>query len=357
VVSAALALLVAFFVGGALTRLGPRLGFVDLPDDFLKPHTGAAVPLGGVAIFVAVHVSLVAAERFDPGLLAASGMLLVLGLADDRIGLSPRLRLAVEVAAGVVLAMASDLAAFPGGMRSLLIGVVLVVVTVNAVNLLDGLDGLAGSTALVTAAGTAALAASRGLDTTFGMILVAALAGFLVWNWPPARMFLGDNGAYTVGIFLVYGMLAATLPSSETLGLVAFGLIGVFAVDLAVTLLRRALRRRPLFAGDRSHVYDQLRDRGWTVPRIDLTFAASQAAVVVIVIGIDRTLGPWPRVVVLMAVFVAAVATLGMLGFLRPEADAADAGGQTPDALPPEALPPDALPPESGPPEIGPPGT
>jgi hypothetical protein len=131
----------------------------------------------------------------------------------------------------------------------------------------------------------------------------------------------------------------------------------VSAVAPADTVLPRALRRRPRVAADRSHLYDQLRDRGWPVPRIDLTFAASQAAVVVIVIGIDRTLGPWPRVVVLMAVFVAAVATLGMLGFLRPEADAADAGGQTPDALPPEALPPDAPPPESGPPEIGPPGT
>ena len=330
-VSAALALLVAFFVGGALTRLGPRLGFVDLPDDFLKPHTGAVVPLGGVAIFAAIHVALAAAGRFDPGLFAASGMLLVLGLADDRVGLSPRLRLAVQVAAGVVLALGSDLDALPGGMRSLAIGVVFVVVTVNAVNLLDGLDGLAGSTALVTAAGTAVLAASRGLDTTFGLILVAALAGFLVWNWPPARLFLGDNGAYTVAVFLVYGILSATLPSTETLGLVAFALLGVFAIDLAVTLLRRALGRRPLFTGDRSHVYDQLRDRGWPVPRINATFAVAQASIVAVVVVIDRLLAPWTRIGAVAVVLAAAVAALGMVGFLRPDSGVVDPTTGPPD--------------------------
>lgn len=314
----ALALLLSAIGGALLIKLGHESGFVDRPDGFLKPHEWPAVPLGGVSIFLGVHAAMAAEGIFDEGLFLASGIVLVLGLIDDRRDLGPMVRLGVEVVAGVVLVMAADLPAVDGSLLGGLLGVVLVVVAINAVNLFDGLDGLAGTTGLATAAGVVALAASRGLGLLPGFIIAASLLGFLVWNWHPARMFLGDNGAYSVAVFLVYGLIAASTAHSEPSVLVAAGLIGVFAIDLAVTLLRRRIAGLPLFEGDRSHVYDQLSDRGWSISRIVGTAAAAQAVIGLLVVGIDWAFRPVPAALILVVVLVAALGALWLGGFVRP---------------------------------------
>jgi UDP-GlcNAc:undecaprenyl-phosphate GlcNAc-1-phosphate transferase len=312
----ALAVLLSAFIGAAMIRLGPVLGFVDRPDGHLKSHEHPAVPLGGVGIFIAVHAGMALEGEFDQGLLVASGILLILGLVDDRLPLSSVLRLVIEAGAGVVLALAADLPSTSGGVVGVGLVVLLVVVAVNAVNLLDGLDGLAGSSALVAALGLSLLAASRDLGIVYGLVLAAALAGFLVWNWPRARMFLGDNGAYSVAIFLVYGFFRASPPASEVPVLIASGLLGVFAVDLAVTLIRRRLSGRPLFLGDRSHVYDQLHDRGMSVAQVALTFAGGQAAIAGLVVIVDVLAPPVMALVVLAVAFAGVVFALGRAGFL-----------------------------------------
>jgi UDP-GlcNAc:undecaprenyl-phosphate/decaprenyl-phosphate GlcNAc-1-phosphate transferase len=312
----ALALLISAFVGAALIRLGPMLGFVDRPDGHLKPHEHPAVPLGGVGIFIAVHAGMALEGELDPGLLAASAILLAVGLVDDRYPLSRVLRLGLELGAGIVLVLAADLPAVAGSVGGAVMVVVLVVVAANAVNLLDGLDGLAGSSALVAALGVSLLAASRDLGIVFGLITAAALAGFLIWNWPRARMFLGDNGAYSVALFLVYGIVRASPHDSELAVLVASGLLGVFVVDLAVTLIRRRLSGVPLFEGDRSHVYDQLRDRGMPVAQVALTFAGAQAAIVGLVVIIDVLAPPIMAVALLAVTLMGVVFVLGRAGFL-----------------------------------------
>lgn len=317
-VAGALALVVALVGSAGLIRLGPHLGFVDEPDGFLKPHEAPAVPLGGVAIFVAVHWGMFAAGRFDPALLIASLVLLVLGLVDDRIGLSPLLRLVVEIAAGVILAVGSDVPSLPGGVRSVVLGIVLVVVAVNAVNLFDGLDGLAGGAALVAAAGYAVLAVSRGLDGGYGVVLAAAIAGFLVWNWPPAKMFLGDNGAYTIGIFLAYGALVSAPRAAELEIVVGAGLLGVFAVDLVVSLMRRKLAGTEMFGGDRSHVYDQLVDRGTSVADVALLAAATQFLIAGYVIVADRLTAPVTTILLEVALLAGFLLVLQRAGFIRP---------------------------------------
>ncbi|MDP8959199.1 MAG: undecaprenyl/decaprenyl-phosphate alpha-N-acetylglucosaminyl 1-phosphate transferase, partial [Actinomycetota bacterium] len=319
VVGLVLALAVALAVSAAALRLGPRLGYLDVPDDpLLKAHQVPAVPLGGVAIFLGVHLGMAVTGRVDLGLMAASGLVLALGLVDDRLGVSPVVRLLIESAAGVVLVLVAAVPLAPGPL-GLVAGTVLVVVCVNAVNLFDGLDGLAGSSAMVAAIGLSWLGAARGLEGSFGLMLAAALAGFLVYNWHPARIFLGDNGAYVVGLFLAYGIMRVS-PQGLGLGLlVAAGLLGVFALDLAVTVLRRRLNGRPLFAGDRSHVYDQLRDREVPVWRVALSAAAAEGAFVVLVLAIDRLVSE-PVALAILAVGVAAMlAGLALGGFLRAD--------------------------------------
>ena len=301
----AAALLVALAWAVVAIPLGPRVGFVDRPDDpALKAHIRPAIPLGGVGVFLGVHVGMAIEGIFDPGLAAATAGLLLLGLLDDRFKLSPRIRIVVQVflAAAIVVFADGGWSASP---LAVLIGVALVVGTINAVNLFDGLDGLVGTSAAVAMLGVAALAEVRGYSGVFGVVMAGALVGFLVLNWHPAKVFLGDNGSYVVGAFLAYGIMRVSPEPIDSRLAVASVLLGVFALDLAVTIVRRKLAGAPLFTGDRSHVYDQLRDRGMTVSKVAVTMAAVEIGYVVVALGIEQVRsGPIRLVLVAVAALV-----------------------------------------------------
>lgn len=297
------ALVVALVWAALAIPLGPRIGFVDRPHDpSLKERTRPAVPLGGVGVFLGVHIGMTIAGIFDPGLAAATAGLVILGLLDDRFQLSPRIRLAVQAALAVVIVVFAT-GGWSAQPPAVVIGILLVVGTINAVNLFDGLDGLVGSSAAVAAIGLAALAELRGLNNVFGLILAGALVGFLILNWHPARVFLGDNGSYVVGAFLAYGIMRISPEPIDSRFVVASVLLGVFALDLAITIIRRRLAARPLFTGDRSHMYDQLRGRGWSVPRVAMSMAAVQLVYVGVALGIEHVRsGPGRLVLVAVAV-------------------------------------------------------
>ncbi len=251
--------------------LGPRLGIVDRPGEALKVHTVPAVPLGGVGLYGALVVSSVLTGRPSPRLMVAAGLVVALGLVDDRRGLPPVLRLVVEAVAGVLVAWA--LGVGPVGGALVAAGVV---VGINAVNLFDGLDGLVASVALVTLVAMGLVGSTSGADLGTEVALGAALVGFGVFNWHPARVFLGDNGSYLVGLMLVAS--GVRLGDEDVVGMVAGGsLLGVFLVDLVSTVLRRRRAGVPLFQGDRSHLYDRLADRGWSVPKVVFVAAGAQA--------------------------------------------------------------------------------
>ena len=309
------ALAVSLAVCAAAIPLGRRTGFLDRPSDpELKIHEGAVVPLGGLGLVAGVTAGQAVAGTVDGGLLLCAVGMLALGLADDRRGLEPVPRLAAEAGIGALLFATTDLPSSYDSVGGFLIVVALVVVMTNAVNLLDGLDGLAGTVGAVTGLGIALLAASRDLETATGLAIAGALAAFLVFNWTPARLFLGDNGAYALGLYISYGVVGAAPARSATL-IPALALGGVFVVDLVATLLRRRLAGVPLFAGDRSHLYDQLRDRGMAVPRIAIAAGIAQAAFA----GLALLLSPlgWgPVLAAAIDVIAAILALLHTQGFL-----------------------------------------
>ena len=317
------AIVISFAVAWGFSRLARRFRFVDLPDEELKTHTSPIPPVGGIGVFVGLHAGLIIVGRFDAGLLAATAVLLAVGLVDDRVGLSAPLRLFLEVGAGIALGAFAEL---PGPLWArVLLAAVLVTVAANAVNLIDGLDGLSGSTAGIAAIGLAVLSQTRGtLGVAAAVMLAGALAGFLALNWKPARIFLGDGGAYVVGATLAYAMLLSVPPEvafTPDVGLpmllLATAMLGVIGLDLFVTLTRRRTAGQALFAGDRSHVYDQLRDRGWSVTRVVVVAGIVQAGIATGILLADRSLKPWPAVAVVAAAGILMLGAAAAAGFVR----------------------------------------
>jgi UDP-GlcNAc:undecaprenyl-phosphate GlcNAc-1-phosphate transferase len=253
-----IALAIAAGLTPAMAWAGRRVGLVDRPGE-LKIH-GSEVPVtGGAAVAVALLASLAIAGEWDPWLAAAVAVAFLGGLVDDVRPSPPWFRVVVQAAAGSLL-VAGGLRLEPFGELG---GPMLVLATVaccNAVNMVDGQDGLAGGLGVIAALGLAGVLTRIGLSAALPLALAGALAGFLVWNRPPARVFLGDGGAYAVGVALA---AAAGLTTFEGWhGLLATGAcLGVLAYELVATIARRLARSAPAVRGDRDHTYDRMAER------------------------------------------------------------------------------------------------
>lgn len=306
---------VATPVAGALAR---RLGVLDHPGPF-KVQSEPVPYLGGVAVFVAVAV---AAGPARPAALAPLGLALALGLVDDRWSLPPGLRLGCEALLGLLVAVLVPPAGAGAAVR--VATALAVVALVNAVNLLDGLDGMAAGVGLASAVGFAALVDGDG--RVLALALAGALAGFLVHNLPPARIYLGDAGSYLVGAALAV-LLAGSWSGGGRAGVpvAALAMVAVPAGETAAAVVRRWAGGRPLFSGDRDHVYDQLVRRGWSTMRTTALFAGVQAAMAAVGVAAARS----GAAVAAGAVAAGAAALVGAVlagGFLRP-VGAEGAGG------------------------------
>ncbi len=277
-----MAVIVGFAVALALTPVcaaaARRLGIVDRPGP-LKVQSTAVPYLGGVAVLAGLLGPVLWTR---PALAIPLALATGLGLADDAADLHSGIRLACEVAIGVLVAV---VAGVPGALAVL--AVAATVLLINAVNLLDGLDGLASATALVSAAGFAFVV--EGDYRVLAVTLAAALAGFLVWNRPPARIYLGDAGSYLIGTALAI-LFAATLgdQSSASSAAAAALLVGIPVGDTAIAIVRRWRAKRPLLTGDRGHVYDQLVDRRWTPGQATLACVGAQAVLGVLAVAVSH---------------------------------------------------------------------
>jgi Fuc2NAc and GlcNAc transferase len=139
-----------------------------------------------------------------------------------------------------------------------------IVWALNLFNFMDGIDGIAASQAIFMAGAGAVLAILSGMSVSTSaaaLVVAAASLGFLVWNWPPARIFMGDVGSGFLGFVLAVLALAALRERAVMLP-VWLILSGVFVIDATVTLLRRVARRERVYEAHRSHAY-QWQARRW----------------------------------------------------------------------------------------------
>ena len=257
-------LLAAFLLSIALRRLALATGFVDRAGP-AKVHSHDVPYLGGVAI--AVTALAVWPIRPDvPGhvIVAAIAALAILtvGLEDDLWNLNPFVRLAAECGAAVAV-VAADVRAEPFGNAPLDVAVTIVWIVgiTNALNLLDNMDGLAAGVAGVAAAGVFTLAAILGQEwlATASLGLAGACCGFLIHNWRPASIYMGDAGSLFLGFVLSIAVLDlrpdVTPPRSL---LVPALLLALPVLDTALVSCARIRHGRSVLSGGTDHVSHRL---------------------------------------------------------------------------------------------------
>jgi UDP-N-acetylmuramyl pentapeptide phosphotransferase/UDP-N-acetylglucosamine-1-phosphate transferase len=313
-----LPLIVAFGFSLLLTPLagglGSRVGILDHPTGgSLKLHR-APIPLtGGLAVVAAAMLGITLFRGLPPAGVAAAVMVaLGAGALDDARPLRPLPRVIGLAVAGAALALLGA----PGQVEGLAatVGVVaLVLACANATNLLDGQDGLAGGIAAIAALGLSAVLVRLGAPSAaaVGLATAGSLLGFLAWNRPPARVFLGNGGAYAVGTFLA-ALATTAVTSGGMRGLAAAGVCqGIFAFELVFTVARRVRWRGRLAAGDRLHSYDLMAARTGDRGRVTLAFWAAGA--ILAATGYSLVLLPALAAVALFAV----VAIVGLAVGIR----------------------------------------
>jgi UDP-N-acetylmuramyl pentapeptide phosphotransferase/UDP-N-acetylglucosamine-1-phosphate transferase len=263
-----------------------RKGLLDLPNE-RSSHVRPTPRLGGLGILAAILGIVVAAAAASSSM--SRELAVVLGLAtavslvsllDDLRGLPPLGRLLVHVTTAVIaVAWLGPLdITFPGitGAVAIAVGASLTVVWIagfiNAFNFMDGTDGIAAIQALIAAAawGAAGWWLNDPPMTMLAIAIAAAAAGFLLHNWPPATIFMGDVGSALLGFLLAALPLLADAPRSL---LAAVLPVWPFVFDTTITLVRRALRGENLLAAHRSHLYQRLTQCGWPHGRTAILYA------------------------------------------------------------------------------------
>jgi UDP-GlcNAc:undecaprenyl-phosphate GlcNAc-1-phosphate transferase len=311
---------VAFLVTLTLTPIAivvaTRTGIMDRPGE-LKEQAKPVPYLGGVAVLAGVLVAVLA-DR--PSLAVPLAVATALGVADDRFDLPPRVRVVGEVAIGVVVVVTC-----PVHLSGWVAAVALVSITlllINGVNLMDGLDMLAGGCVTVAGVGFALLLVATGRHV--GVALAAALIGFLVFNRPPARIYLGDGGAYLLGTTLAVLLALTWHPKlSTTVGVAAFALVALPAAEVAFAVVRRLRGRQSLTTGDRGHPYDRLVQHGWPRLSASAAYIAAQGILTVGAVLAFRQASLALSIAVDVVGGAALVVAAGLVGSLSPDQEVA----------------------------------
>ena len=293
-----------------VTRLAHRYKWYDIPDS-RKLHTGLIPRIGGLAMFVSLAlaatlgvaalpaVGIELAAPIMPLLAAAGGVAMIfgVGLFDDFIPLRARTKLLLQIVAAAIVA--------GGGIRidsisvpllgRLEFGVVAIPLTVfwiigmtNSLNLIDGIDGMAGGITAFAAAGMTLIAVLQGnvLTAVVAVALFGAVCGFLLFNWPPASIFMGDSGSHLLGFTLAILPLLG-ISGAATLGtlMVPMTLVLIPILDCAAAVVRRIRQRRSLGAADNDHIHYILRALGLSDRKILLAVYAVCAYLTVVSIA------------------------------------------------------------------------
>ncbi len=273
--------------------LSARFDLYDRPG-LLKIHSKPISRLGGITIALALIASIGAVvsrgSNSSAGmfLLVALSLVWLSGLLDDLRGLHPANRIVAQIIAALLLCLGGwEISIFSSAAGNLTATCVFVVFSVNAFNFLDGADGLASGVAALVAISYIAIPGGMQtrLSMTIAWTLLGACLGFLIANFPPANIHLGDSGSTVLGFtsaFLGLNLYRASgVYGAGASRLFPLLVCAIPLVDAALAVLRRLRSRRSPFDGDRDHFYDLLLARGWSSRRVALTTYGIAAALAI----------------------------------------------------------------------------
>jgi UDP-GlcNAc:undecaprenyl-phosphate GlcNAc-1-phosphate transferase len=265
-----LGLVLSLYCTPLMRQAAIRFGIVDRPDGRLKNQKEPVAYLGGIAIYLSFLLALTATLRFDStdilGLLLAGAIVVILGLVDDFGVLSPGAKLAGQVVAVLTLMNSSiyiKLGFLPVGVAIALSFLWLLAIT-NAFNIIDVMDGLAAGVAAAAAAilFVVSIINDRGTDAVLLAALCGSLAGFLRYNFEPARIYMGDAGSLFIGLMLgALAMNSSYTRRNLVASLAPAVILGVPVFDMLFVMYVRRRRGLPVMLGSPDHF--ALRLRKW----------------------------------------------------------------------------------------------
>jgi len=268
--------LVAAFTSGVLVgrvrAFAVKRSIFDIPNS--RSSHARPTPRGGgaaIAVVLLAGTILLAAfgllnHRVAVAIVGGGFSVAVVGWRDDRRGVPAALRAVVHLA-GAIWAVVW-LGGFPiarfgttqitFGKFGYVLAVVGIVWSINLFNFMDGIDGIAGVEALSVGAVLAGMLASVNAEglSMVALLPAGAAAGFLIWNWPPAKIFMGDVGSGLLG-FVFAGLTVASENARAAPALIVPMLLGVFVFDATITLIRRATRAERVYVAHRAHAYQR----------------------------------------------------------------------------------------------------
>jgi len=269
-----------------LMKFSKKTNFlVDVPKgDILKIHKKNIPLLGGLAIALSIAIGfllmLKIASIFQIIAIALGGTgIFLLGFWDDLkwkhiSTIKPLLKFSLLIICtfipSVILAFAGIRFDFlPVPIISVLLGFIYIFVSLNAVNYQDGMDGLAGGLAAISLVGFLAVSiiSNAALPLYVSLVCLGAVAAFLCFNLPPAKVFMGDSGAYSLGFILAVLAILFSKPYNIPSILGPIFIIGLPVFDGVFTNLRRIYNGKSIFLGDRSHFYDRLLQKGFSTKK------------------------------------------------------------------------------------------
>lgn len=309
---------------------------MDKPDTRRKLHDKAIPRLGGAPIFMAVGLASVVAgsigglgwKRWLPVALC-NGLIFSVGFADDLKPLGAKVKLIGQIGTALILyalGVSIDTLSNPFGNGGLTLGWWSLPITLfwlvsipNIVNLIDGMDGLAGGFGMFLCLTLAYIGYFSGQHDVMlvSLTMAGALAGFLVFNLPPAKIFLGDGGAYLIGFFIASTSLF-TSNKGSIIGalLVIIMALGVPILDTLFAIIRRAIRGVPIFNADAEHIHHRLILLGYSKGRALAVLYS--VCLVLSLVGVSVMMNKGYGLAVTGAVlFLLALAAARYLGYVR----------------------------------------
>jgi UDP-GlcNAc:undecaprenyl-phosphate/decaprenyl-phosphate GlcNAc-1-phosphate transferase len=316
VVAGIVAAIATYLLTPLAIQLAGRLSFFDLPAGY-KGHRQPTPYLGGAAIVVGLLIGIAAGGLHHHYVLVVVCVVAVwlMGTIDDKANLPILLRIAVEVAVGLTLALNGlGWQVFHIGALNDALTVLWVLGLMNAFNLMDNMDGAAATTAAASALGAAviALLSNQRGGATLCLATAGACVGFLPRNLAnPAKIFMGDGGSLPLG--LLVAAMAMNSVTQKYLGpkgvVVGALLVGLVIFDTTLVTISRSRAGASLFTGSRDHTTHRLAQRLRTPQNVALTLAGTQIIICGVTICVAQAGGGW----VLLAGAVALVFGAGLM--------------------------------------------